>query len=212
MAVGAPPLYGGFLRFARGGEEKEDRDRRKGKRGPRSRLLRNRERLLLAAREVFAEGGPGASLEAVARPAEVGIGTLYRHFPTREALFQAVYSNEIDELVELAKRLAETRSGRGSAAVAARQRRGDRDQAGHAHRAGSGPRQLQGALCLSARGCRAVGELMRSTRPTERSGATSRPKTPAGVLRHCYTRDGPDWQATVIRLVDIFVDGLRRPS
>ena len=59
-------------------------------RGPRSDSLRNRERLISAAREVFGEGG--ASLEAVARRAGVGIGTLYRHFPTRDALFQAVYA------------------------------------------------------------------------------------------------------------------------
>ena len=58
----------------------------------------------MAAREVFSAGGPEASLEAVARTAGVGIGTLYRHFPTREALFQAVYRREVDQLVELAER------------------------------------------------------------------------------------------------------------
>lgn len=55
---------------------------------------------------MFSAGGPDASLEAVARTAGVGIGTLYRHFPTREALFQAVYRNEVDDLVLLADRLA----------------------------------------------------------------------------------------------------------
>ena len=80
---------------------------RKGKpRRPRADSLRNRERLLEAARGVFSAGGPDASLEAVARTAGVGIGTLYRHFPTREALFQAVYRHEVDQLVELAERLA----------------------------------------------------------------------------------------------------------
>lgn len=71
-------------------------------RKPRADQLRNRERLLEAAKEVFrAEGG---SLEAVARKAGVGIATLYRNFPTREALFQAVYAHEV-ELLE--KRAAE---------------------------------------------------------------------------------------------------------
>jgi AcrR family transcriptional regulator len=69
---------------------------------------RNYEKLVTAARETFAEDGIGASLEEVARRAEVGIGTLYRHFPTRQDLFDAVYLEEVqafcrssDELVDL---------------------------------------------------------------------------------------------------------------
>ena len=53
-----------------------------------------------------AGGGPDASLEGVAARAGVGIGTLYRHFPAREALFEAVYRREVDQLAELAERLA----------------------------------------------------------------------------------------------------------
>src|SRR5260221_7590475 len=71
-------------------------------RRPRVDAVRNRERLLEAAKAVFSAGGPGASLEAVARRAGVGIGTLYRHFPTREALFEAVYRREVEQLGELA--------------------------------------------------------------------------------------------------------------
>jgi AcrR family transcriptional regulator len=56
---------------------------------------RNYDKLVAAARETFAEDGIGASLEEVARRAEVGIGTLYRHFPTREDLFDAVYLQEV---------------------------------------------------------------------------------------------------------------------
>jgi len=67
--------------------------------------IRNRERLLEAATEIFSAGGTQASLEAVARKAGVGIGTLYRHFPTREALFEAVYRHEVDLLGELAEQL-----------------------------------------------------------------------------------------------------------
>lgn len=70
-------------------------------RKPRADQLRNRERLLIAAREIFR--AEGASLEAVARAAGLGIGTLYRHFPTREALYQAVYAREVEELVRLAE-------------------------------------------------------------------------------------------------------------
>src|SRR5215471_17536017 len=67
--------------------------------------IRNRERVLEAAKVVFSQGGPEASLEAVAKYAGVGIGTLYRHFPTREALYEAIYRREVEQLVELAKHL-----------------------------------------------------------------------------------------------------------
>src|ERR1700740_3726148 len=74
-------------------------------RKPRADAVRNRERVLEAAKAVFSAGGPDASLEAVARHAGVGIGTLYRHFPTREALYEAVYRREVEQLGELAEQL-----------------------------------------------------------------------------------------------------------
>src|SRR5258708_11501191 len=63
-------------------------------RKPRADALRNRERVLEAARTVFSTGGPEASLEAVAKTAGVGIGTPDRHFPPPEALFDAGYSHQ----------------------------------------------------------------------------------------------------------------------
>ncbi len=60
---------------------------------------RNRERLLAAATDAFREADEQVSLEAVAKRAGVGIGTLYRHFPTREDLVEAVYLSELDRLV-----------------------------------------------------------------------------------------------------------------
>lgn len=69
-------------------------------RKPRADQVRNRALLLEAAREVFR--GEGGSLEAVARQAGLGVGTLYRHFPTREALFQAVYAHEVEVLEQRA--------------------------------------------------------------------------------------------------------------
>src|SRR3954470_20842271 len=74
-------------------------------RKPRADAVRNRDRVLEAAKAVFSAGGSDASLEAVAKRAGVGIGTLYRHFPTREALFEAVYRREVDQLAELAEQL-----------------------------------------------------------------------------------------------------------
>jgi AcrR family transcriptional regulator len=64
---------------------------------------RNYERLVAAARAVFAQQGGGASMESIAREAGVGIGTLYRHFPKRIDVVEAVYREDVDELVSVAE-------------------------------------------------------------------------------------------------------------
>ena len=69
--------------------------------------LRNYEKLLAAAREAFTEADRSASLEDIARRAGVGIGTLYRNFPTRADLVQAVYVDEVEALSRSAEELAE---------------------------------------------------------------------------------------------------------
>jgi AcrR family transcriptional regulator len=66
---------------------------------------RNRDRLLAAAAEVFGESGSDASLEEIARRAEVGVGTLYRHFPTRAVLIEQVYRRSVDEICESGRRI-----------------------------------------------------------------------------------------------------------
>ena len=66
---------------------------------------RNRDRLLAAAVEAFSQDGPDVTLEAVAKQAGVGIGTLYRHFPTRESLVEASYRNELGRLCDAAPEL-----------------------------------------------------------------------------------------------------------
>jgi AcrR family transcriptional regulator len=68
---------------------------------------RNYDALLAAAREAFAENGAEASLEDVARRAGVGIGTLYRNFPTRRHLFESVYAGEVDDLCRVAEEVAD---------------------------------------------------------------------------------------------------------
>ncbi|MFE0514169.1 TetR/AcrR family transcriptional regulator [Streptomyces sp. NPDC058964] len=68
---------------------------------------RNFDALLAAAREAFAEHGAEASLEDVARRAGVGIGTLYRNFPTRRDLFESVYADEVNALCRAAVEVAE---------------------------------------------------------------------------------------------------------
>ncbi len=67
---------------------------------------RNYEKLVAAARDVFTELGGSAPLEDVAERAGVGIGTLYRHFPTRQALLEAVYAGEVGALARAAEELS----------------------------------------------------------------------------------------------------------
>ncbi|MCE1237947.1 MAG: TetR/AcrR family transcriptional regulator; helix-turn-helix transcriptional regulator [Hyphomicrobiales bacterium] len=78
------------------------------RRRPRADAARNRARLIEAAREVFAEKGSQASLEEIARVAGVGIGTLYRRFPTRDALVAEVYRDASRQLIEAADRIGAT--------------------------------------------------------------------------------------------------------
>lgn len=82
---------------------------RSGDRKPRADAQRNRERILEAARLAFACGGAQASLDDIARQAGVGPGTLYRHFPARKALLEAVYRAELEKLAAAAQTLAGTR-------------------------------------------------------------------------------------------------------
>jgi AcrR family transcriptional regulator len=71
-----------------------------GTRALRADAQRNRDRLLDAAVRAFSGEGPEATLDAIAKDAGVGIGTLYRHFPTREALVEAAYRNELARLCD----------------------------------------------------------------------------------------------------------------
>jgi AcrR family transcriptional regulator len=187
----------------------------KTSRKPRADSLRNRDLLLAAAREVFSVGGPEASLEAVARRAGVGIGTLYRHFPTREALFQGVYRHEVDELVALAARLVD------DPAPAEALRRWLQANVGmvatkkgmlealaptldgaDAVYAESAARLAASADRLMARAV-AAGEIRGDVTPEDLMRA---------VVGMCYVRRQPGWQDAVGRLVDVFVDGMRTPG
>ncbi|HEY9758322.1 MAG TPA: helix-turn-helix domain-containing protein [Oculatellaceae cyanobacterium] len=78
--------------------------------GQRVDAQRNRSRLLEAAKECFAKGGDAVTLDDIVNHAGVGIGTLYRHFKTREALIEAVYLTEHEKLVERAKELESSMS------------------------------------------------------------------------------------------------------
>jgi AcrR family transcriptional regulator len=181
-------------------------------RKPRADAIRNRERVLEAAKAVFSQGGTEAGLEAVARQAGVGIGTLYRHFPTREALYEAVYRREVEQLAELARQLAAemppleglrrwmhalvgfvgTKKGMATALALA------------AHK----PPELM--AYTTGRLHDAIGTLLR---PAAEAGEVRDDIGPEELLRAVvglsYLQDGPGWQAQVMRLLDVFLDGLR---
>jgi len=77
-------------------------------RRPRADAQRNRERILEVAKEAFARYGANASLDDIAKQVGVGPGTLYRHFPTREVLLQAVYRAELEKLAEAEQKFSQT--------------------------------------------------------------------------------------------------------
>jgi AcrR family transcriptional regulator len=76
-------------------------------RKPRTDAQRNRERILNVAKEAFTRFGADASLDDIAKQAGVGAGTLYRHFPTRDALIEAVYRSEVEKLAAAERKFAE---------------------------------------------------------------------------------------------------------
>jgi len=181
-------------------------------RKPRADGVRNRERVLEAAKIVFSAGGSDASLEAVAKRAGVGIGTLYRHFPTREALFEAVYRREVDQLSDLAEalrsapepvdalrrwlkayvELVATKKGMISALALAVQYSSEL----YAH---SFNRLTKAIGTLLDRAV-AAGQIRADISPEDLLRA---------LIGMCYLHDQPGWQSNVLRLMDVFIDGLR---
>src|SRR6267143_487730 len=77
-------------------------------RKPRRDAQRNRERILEVAKESFTHSGANTSLDDIAKKAGIGPGTLYRHFPTREELLEAVYRTEVEKLAAAERKFAET--------------------------------------------------------------------------------------------------------
>lgn len=181
-------------------------------RKPRADAQRNRERLLEAATQVFNQGGAEASLEAVARQAGVGIGTLYRHFPTREALFEAVYRREVQQLTALAEELEN--EPRPIEAV----RRWVHALIGFV----AVKKGMSAALAIVAQSSSSLATCMLEQmvqaldRLLRRAAASGEIRGDIGaeeILRSlvglCYMHDTPDWQRNVLRMADVFIDGLR---
>jgi AcrR family transcriptional regulator len=173
---------------------------------------RNRDKLLAAATLAFAEHGDEVALETVATRAGVGIGTLYRHFPTRDALIAAAYRNEVDTLcaaaADVVERLPADQALRAWADrfadyIATKRAMGDalRSACGSDSPIFAETRQrILAALQLILDAGAASGTLR----------ADVEPKDVIRVINAIwYLPDGPEWRADVGRMLDLVIDGLR---
>ena len=172
---------------------------------------RNHDALLEAAADAFTERGIEASLEDVARRAGVGIGTLYRHFPTREALVEAAYRRGLETLCDQATQLgqdlppaealeawmqafvgyAATKRGLGAVLKLA---------ANKAELFAEVRARIRTAMDGLVSAAVAAGEIRPDANAADLLGAVS------GV---CMISDQPDWQDQSRRLVGLLMDGLR---
>lgn len=181
-------------------------------RKPRADSLRNRERLLEAAKAGFTEVGPEVSLEEIARRAEVGIGTLYRHFPTRDAVVEAVYRREVEQLADAATSLLQ-QHGPAEALHAWMRLFVDyiatkKVVAPALSAMVGGTSELYAAT--GQKFTAAIGLLLAKG---AEAGEIRADVEPGDVLRavgaFAYGASGPGWEKSALRLVDIFMDGLR---
>jgi AcrR family transcriptional regulator len=182
-------------------------------RKPRADSARNRQLLIDTAKQGFSELGLNVSLEEIARRAGVGIGTLYRHFPSREAVVEAVYRREVEQLAEAVPQLLET-SPAGEAL----------HKWMHLFVDYIATKRVIAPSLATAAGrtsalyatsaeliTRAVSTLVKRA---VASGDVRKDIDPSDLLRALvgvsYGNPDAGWEASARRLVDILMDGLRR--
>jgi AcrR family transcriptional regulator len=174
---------------------------------------RNRDKLLDAATAAFAEEGEGVALEAVAARAGVGIGTLYRHFPNRDAQIVAAYQQEVDSLCAAASELLGAQPA-DEALRAWAERFADyvarKRSMGDALRSAVSSSECQ--VFTDTRE-RILGALRLLLDAGARDGTLRTDVTPEDVMcvinASWYLPDGPQWRATVGRMLGLVIDGLR---
>jgi AcrR family transcriptional regulator len=181
-------------------------------RKPRTDALRNRERILEVAKEAFTTYGANASLDEIAKESGVGAGTLYRHFPTREALIEAVYRTEVEKLAAAERNFAETMApiealrawmllfidyiaAKHIIAPALNTYVGGVSKLYESSRA-----QIQGAIEALVKRAIKSGDIRKDLEPFDLLRAL------IGVSNVSST---PDWQQSAKRLVDILITGSR---
>jgi AcrR family transcriptional regulator len=181
-------------------------------RKPRTDAQRNRERILEVAKEAFTRFGADASLDDIAKQAGVGAGTLYRHFPTRDALIEAVYRSEVEKLAAAERKFTETMPPMDALRawmllfvdhIAAKQ-----IIAPALNSVVGGPSRLY----EGSRG-QIGGAIEALTKRAIQNGDIRRDVVPFDLLRALigvsHVASGPDWQQSARRLVDILITGSR---
>lgn len=172
---------------------------------------RNRDKLLAAATEAFAEEGEDIALETVAARAGVGIGTLYRHFPNRDALVAAAYRHEVAELCATSQDFLESRpadealrawAARFADYIATKRAMGNalRAAASDSPLFAETREQILGALRLLLDAGAADGTLRTDVDPTDVMRVMN------GIW---YLPDGPEWRDAVGKMLNLVIDGLR---
>jgi AcrR family transcriptional regulator len=181
-------------------------------RKPRMDAQRNRERILAVAREAFTRFGADASLDDIAKQAGVGAGTLYRHFPTRDALIEAVYRSEVEKLAAAGRRFAETMLPMDALRawmllfvdhIAAKQIIAPalNSLVGGPSRLYEGSRSLiQGAIDALVKRAIKNGDIRRDLDPFDLLRA---------LIGVSHVASGSGWQQSARRLVDILITGSR---
>ena len=181
-------------------------------RKPRTDAQRNRERILEMAKEAFTRSGTNTSLDDIAKQAEVGPGTLYRHFPTRGALLEAVYRIEVEKLAAAERKLSEKLppvealrawmllfvdyiAAKQIIAPALNTLVGGPSKVYEASRS-----QVQGAINALVQRAIKSGDIRRDLDPFDLLRA---------LIGVSNVASSPDWQQSARRLVDILITGSR---
>lgn len=178
----------------------------------RSDAQRNRKRILEVAKAAFTRDGADASLDDIAKQAGVGAGTLYRHFPTRDALIEGVYQNEVEKLAAAADRFAEAMSPiealRAWMLLLV-------DYIAAKHIIAPALNSVVGGPSRLYEGSRGLiqGAMDELVKRAKKSGNLKRDLDAADLLRALigvsHVGGGPDWQQSARRLVDILIAGSR---
>lgn len=175
----------------------------------------NRDRILEVAKEAFTRLGSHASLDDIAKQANVGPGTLYRHFPTRDALIEAVYHSEVEKLAAAARNFAETlppvEALRAWMLLFVDHIAAKRIIAPALNTLVGGPSklyegsrpQIQAAMEALVKRAISNGDLRRDLDPFDLLRA---------LIGLAHVTTGPDWQQSGKRLVEILITGSRRPK
>src|SRR5579862_5821327 len=181
-------------------------------RKPRSDAQRNRERILEVAKGAFTRHGAATSLDDIAKQAGVGAGTLYRHFPTRDALIEAVYRSEVEKLAAAAHGFAAAMSPvealRAWLLLFVDYIAAKHIIAPALNSVAGGPSRLYEGSRSLVQG--AIDELVKRAK---KSGDVRRDVDASDLLRALiglsYVASGADWQQSARRLVDILIAGSR---